>query len=187
MSCGCGHEGNMLLRECRSHMFPLKKIENCRGKVWANEAVSFYIGRKLAPLSLWNAALQCWPLLKMKHGEPIIRRSSGDLHNRKMRVVGFTYTVFSQAAVEASWHFSLILSCCSSPYLLPLKSWSSKSYVYFDLQKWVPSPKSCRDKLESVFFEASGIRKFVIFKIFENSKATPNKKPPDTCISTLLN
>lgn len=41
-------------------MFPLQKLENCRGIVWANEAVSFYIGRKLAPLSL---SLKCSTLV----------------------------------------------------------------------------------------------------------------------------
>lgn len=37
-------------------MFPLQKLEDCRGTVWSSEAVSFYTGRKLAPVSL---SLKC--------------------------------------------------------------------------------------------------------------------------------
>lgn len=39
------------LREYGSQHVSSAKAENCRATVWSNEAVSFYIGRKLAPLS----------------------------------------------------------------------------------------------------------------------------------------
>lgn len=59
VSCGCVHEGNRRLQERWSQHVSSEMLENCRGTLWANEAVSFYISGKLAPLSffLWNAAL----------------------------------------------------------------------------------------------------------------------------------
>lgn len=138
-------------------MFPLRKLEDCRGAVWADEAVSFYISRKLAPLSfsLWNAALQCWPLLKMKRVEPIIRGSSSDLHDRKMRVVGFTYHVLLCCILKPPG-ICLILLSCLSQYFLPFESWSSKSGLLwpsiFTKKKGVVSPKSCGHKLENALW-----------------------------------
>lgn len=60
VSCGCVHEGNMCLQEHRSQHVSSEKLENCRGTLWANEAVSFYISGKLAPLFL---PLKCSTLI----------------------------------------------------------------------------------------------------------------------------
>lgn len=71
VSCGCVHEGNMCtysliyllysyIQEHRSQHVSSEKLENCRGTLWANEAVSFYISGKLAPLFL---PLKCSTLM----------------------------------------------------------------------------------------------------------------------------
>lgn len=101
MNCGCVQEWCVLLERTGVSMLPLQKLGNCRGTVWSNGAVSFYIDRKLALLSL---ALKCiilaLPPLKMKCGKPIIRRTSSDLYKRKM---------------SCGVHFHcILLDCCCS-------------------------------------------------------------------------
>lgn len=55
-NCSCVQEWCVLLGRTGVSMFPLQKLENCRGTFWSNGAVSFYTDRKLAPLPL---SLKC--------------------------------------------------------------------------------------------------------------------------------
>lgn len=152
-------------------MFPLQKLEDCRGAVWADEAVLFYISRKLVPLSfsLWNAALQCWPLLKMKRVEPIIRGSLSDLHDRKMRVVGFTYHVLLCCILKPPGICLILLSCLSLSIFCPLSP-EAQSQAYCDpqflLRKRELLVQKAVDISLKMLFDASRIRNQDIQKLF---------------------